>query len=157
VQRLEEENSVMVQQVVEISRELQDARDSEAEARMVHRQRVQMFRGFSAHIMAAAHRLGIHGLNLPTVLEDDRSIMLFFSQLAEQLDGTSAKVLELIDAECRELLGLAGTRIFSNLQRLRPELDLEEVLQRREPPPPGTPDRAAQARAARLDVALQRL
>jgi hypothetical protein len=63
--------------------------------------------------------------------------MLFFSQLAEQLDGASAKVL-----------GLAGTRIFSNLQRLRPELDLEEVLQRREPPPPGTPDRAAQARAA---------
>jgi hypothetical protein len=26
-----------------------------------------------------------------------------------------------------------------------------------EPPPPGTPDRAAQARAARLDITLQRL
>jgi hypothetical protein len=156
-QRLEEENSTMVQQVMEISRELQEARDSEAEARMLCRQRVQMFRGFSARIMAAAHRLGIHGLNLPTVPEDDGSIMLFFSQLAEQLDGASAKVLELIDTECRELLGLTGTRIFSNLQRLRPELDLEEVLQRREPPPPGTPERAAQARVARLDIALQRL
>jgi hypothetical protein len=107
-----------------------------------------MFHGFSAHIMAAAHRLGIHGLNLLIVPKDDGSIMLFFSQLAEQLDGTSAKVLEIIDAECRELLGLAGTWIFSNFQRLRPELDLDEVLQRREPPPPGTPDRAAQARAA---------
>jgi hypothetical protein len=116
-----------------------------------------MFCGFSARIMAVAHRLGIHGLNLPTVPEDDGSIMLFFSQLAEQLDGASAKVMELIDAECRELLGLARTRIFSTLQRLRPELDLEEVLQRREPPPPGTPDRAAQARAAQLDIALQRL
>jgi hypothetical protein len=92
--------------------------------------------------------MGIHGLNLPTVPEDDGSIMLFFSQLAEQLDGASAKVLELVDAECRELLGLVGTRIFSNLQHLRPELDLEEVLQRREPAPPGTPDHAAQARAA---------
>jgi hypothetical protein len=102
-----------------------------------------MFRGFSARIMAAAHHLVIHGLNLPTVPEDDGSIMLFFSQLAEQLDGASAKVLELIDAKCRELLGLAGTWIFSNLQRLSPELDLEEVLQRREPPPPGTLDRAA--------------
>jgi hypothetical protein len=51
--------------------------------------------------------------------------------------------LELVDAECRELLGLMGTRIFSNLQRLCPDLDLEEVLQRRAPPPPGTPDRAA--------------
>jgi hypothetical protein len=74
-----------------------------------------MFHGFSARIMAAAHRLGIHGLNLPSVPEDDGSIMLFFSQLAEQLDGVSAKVLELIDAECRELLGLVGMRIFSNL------------------------------------------
>jgi hypothetical protein len=75
--------------------------------------------------------------------KDDRSIILFFSQLAEQLDDTSAKVVELIDAECRELLGLAGTWIFSNLQRLRPNLDLEEVLQRRAPPPPGTPNSAA--------------
>jgi hypothetical protein len=68
-----------------------------------------------------------------------------------------AKVAELVDAECRELLGLAGTRIFSNIQHLRPDLDLEEVLQRGAPPPPGTPDRAAQDRAARLDSALQRL
>jgi hypothetical protein len=157
VQRLEEENSVMVQQILEISRELQEARDSEAEARMLRRQRVQMFRGFSARIMETAHRLGIHGLNLPTVPEDDGSIILFFSQLAEQLDDASAKVLELIDTECRELLGLAGTQIFSNLQRLRPNLDLEEVLQRRVPPPPGSPDRVAQARAARLDISLQQL
>jgi hypothetical protein len=147
----------MVQQIVEISRELQEARDSKAEAGVLRRQRVQMFHGFSAHVMVAAHRLGIHGLNLPTVPKDDGSIVLFFSQLAEELYGASARVLELIDAECRELLGLAGMRIFSNLQRLCPELDLEEVLQRREPPPPGTPDRAAQARAERLDVALQRL
>jgi hypothetical protein len=155
VQRLEEENSASVLQVVEISRELQEARDSEAEAHMLRRQRVQMFCGFSARVMAAAHRLGIHGLNLPTVPKDDRSVMLFFSQLAEQLDGASAKVLELIDAACRELLGLAGTRIFSNLQRLRPNLNLEEVLQRPSPPPPGTPDRAVVARAGRLDIALR--
>jgi hypothetical protein len=122
---------------------------------MLRRQRVQMFREFSARVMEAAHRLGIHGLSLPTVPEDDRSIILFFSQLAEQLDDASAKVLELIDAECRELLGLAGTRIFSNLQRLRPDLNLEDVLQRREPAPLGTPDRAAVARAARLEIALR--
>jgi hypothetical protein len=157
MQRLEVENSATALQVVEVSREFQEARDSEAEARMLWRQRVQMFRGFSARVMAAAHRLGIHGLNLPTVPEDDGSIMLFFSQLAEELDGASGRVLDLIDAECRELLGLAGMRIFSNIQRLRPDLNLEEVLQRPLPPPPGTPDHAAVARAGRLDIALRRL
>jgi hypothetical protein len=157
VRWLEEENSAMVHQIVELSRELQDARDSEAEARVLHRQRMQMFHGFSARVMEAAHRLGFHGLTLPTVPEDDGSIIHFFSQLAEQLADASAKVLELVDAECRELLGLVGTRILSNLQCLRPDLDLEEVLQRRAPPSPGTPDRVAQDRAARLDIALQRL
>jgi hypothetical protein len=157
MRRLEEESAVMVQQIVDISRELQEAKDSEAEAGVLRRQRVQMFHGFSARIMAAAHRLGIHGLNLPTVPENDGSMMLFFSQLAEELDGASTRVLDLIDAECRELLGLVGTRIFSNLQCLRPELDVGEVLQRREPPAPGTPDRAMQERAEQLDVALQRL
>jgi hypothetical protein len=74
-----------------------------------------MFCGFSARIMEAANRLGIEGLNLPTVLEDDGSILHFFSQLAEKLALALAKVLELVDAECRELLGLTGTRIFSNI------------------------------------------
>jgi hypothetical protein len=64
---------------VEVSRELQEARDSEEEARVLRRQQVQMFRGFSARVMAVAHRLGIHEMNLPTVPEDDGSIMLFFS------------------------------------------------------------------------------
>jgi chromosome segregation ATPase len=126
--RLEVENTVMVQQIMEISRELQEDRDSEAEARMLRRKRVQMFHGFSARIMEAVNRLGIEGLNLPTIPEDDGSILHFFSQLAEKLAEASAKVSVLVDAECRELLGLAGTRIFSNIQRLRPDLDLEEVL-----------------------------
>jgi hypothetical protein len=46
---------------------------------MLRRQCVQMFRGFSTRIMEAANRLGIEGLNLPTILEDDGSILHFFS------------------------------------------------------------------------------
>jgi hypothetical protein len=124
---------------------------------MQRRQGVQMFRGFLACLKEAAHHLGIDGLDLPTIPEDDGSILHFFSHLAEKLVDTLAKVAKLVDAECRELLGLAGTRIFSNIQRLRPNLHLEEVLQRRAPPPPGTPDRAAQARAGLLDIAFQRM
>jgi hypothetical protein len=81
--------------------------------------------------------------------------MLFFSQLAKELDGASGKVLDLIDAACRELLGLAGMRIFSNIQCLHPNLNLEEVLQRPSPPLPGTPDRVAVSRAVHLDIALR--
>jgi hypothetical protein len=157
VQRLEEKNSASALQGVEMSGELQELRDAEGEANALRRQRVQMFRGFSARVMAVVHRLGIHGLNLPTIPEDDGSIMLFFSQLAEELDGTLVKVLELINAECQELLGLTGSRIFSNLQCLHPDLNLEEVLQMPPPPPPETPDRAAEARAGRLHLALRQL
>jgi hypothetical protein len=125
---LEEENAAMVLQIMELTRELQEARDFEAEAHMLRRQRVQMFRGFSALLMEVAHCLGIDRLNLPTIPEDDGSILHFFRQLAKKLADASAKVAELVDTKCRELLGLAGMRIFSNIQRLRPDLDLEEVL-----------------------------
>jgi hypothetical protein len=82
----------------------------------------------------------------------------FFCQLSDKLVEAAARVTELIDAECWELLGLAETRIFSNLQHLWPDLDLLDVLQRRSTSmPPVTPDRQAVARAARLDIAIQRL
>jgi acetolactate synthase regulatory subunit len=133
--RLEEENTVMVHQIVDLSKGLQEAKDSKAEARMLRRQRMQMFRGFSVRLMEVAHRLGIDRLNLPTIPEDDRSILHFFGQLADKLADALAKVAELINTECRELLGLAGTRIFSNIQRLRPHrLALSTALCRTEPP-----------------------
>jgi hypothetical protein len=157
ISRLEEENTVMVQQIMVLTKGLQEAKDSEEEARMLHRQRMQMFHGFSARLMEATRRLGIDRLHLPSVPEDDRSIIHFFGQLSDKLAEGVTKVMELINAKCRDLLGLAGMRIFSNIQRLRPDLDLEEVLQRRVATPPDTPDRAAQARAARLDIALQHL
>jgi hypothetical protein len=113
-----------------------------------------MFCGVSTHVMEAARCLGIEGLVLPSAPEDDGAILCFFCQLSDKLAEAATRVIQLIDAECRELLGLAMTCIFSNLQCLRPDLDLEEVLQRRAATPPGTPDRGAIARAARLDIAL---
>jgi hypothetical protein len=62
---------------------------------MLRRQCMQMFHGFSARIMEAANRLGIEGLNLPTIPVDDGWILHFFSQLAEKLVKALANVLEL--------------------------------------------------------------
>jgi hypothetical protein len=87
-----------------------------------------MFRGLFACLMEATRCLGIDGLHLPSAPKDDGSILDFFGQLSDKLVEAATKVTELIDAECRELLGLAGMRIFSNIQHLRPDLDLEEVL-----------------------------
>jgi chromosome segregation ATPase len=154
ISRLKEENAVMVQQIVDLTKGLQEAKDSEEEARVLRSQRMRMFRGFSARLVEATRCLGIDGLNLPSAPKDDGSILHFFNQLSDKLAEAATKVMELIDAECWELLGLAGMRIFSNIQCLRPDLDLEEVLQRRAATPPGTPDRATQARAARLDITL---
>jgi hypothetical protein len=51
----------MVHQIVGLTKGLQEAKDSGEEARMLRRQRVQMFRGFSAHLMEVTRRLGIKG------------------------------------------------------------------------------------------------
>jgi hypothetical protein len=126
--RIEEENKVMVQQIVGLMKELQEARDSEEETGLPRRQRVQMFCEVSSHVMEAARCLGIEGLILPPTPEDDGAILRFFNQLSNKLVEATVRVAELIDTECRELLGMAGTRIFSNLQRLRPDLDLLDIL-----------------------------
>jgi hypothetical protein len=79
----------------------------------------------------------------------------FFGQLADKLVEAMTRVTKLIDAKFWELLGLARTRILSNLQRLRPDLDLLDVLQRRAARmPPDTPDCEAVARATRMDAAI---
>jgi hypothetical protein len=105
----------MVQQIMGLTKELQEARDSEEEARLLRRRRVQMFREVSGCVMEVAQRLGIEGLILPPAPEDDGAILCFFCQLSDKLVEAAARVMELIDIECRELLGMAGTRIFSNL------------------------------------------
>jgi hypothetical protein len=116
-----------------------------------------MFHDVSAHVMEAAWHLGIEGLSLPPAPEDDGVILCFFCQLSDKLAEAATRVIELIYTKWRELLGLAGTRICSNLQRLRLDLYLLDILQRRASTPPGTPYRQAIARAARLDISIQQL
>jgi hypothetical protein len=48
-------------------------------------------------------------------VEVDGMFLHFFGQLTDKLVEATAKVMELINAKCQELLGLAETRIFSNL------------------------------------------
>ena len=43
----------------------------------------------------------------------------FFTKLVESLEGAGAAVDALVENECRELLSVAGSRIFTNLWLLR--------------------------------------
>jgi hypothetical protein len=148
----------MVQQIVGLTKELQEAKDTQAETLLLRRQRVQMFCTISARAMEVAWCLGVQGLSQPHAPKDDRVFLHFFGQLTDRLVEVAVRLMELMDAECRELLGLTGTHIFYNLQRLRPDLDLLDVLRRRAAgTPPGTPDRDAVARVARMDVDIQHL
>jgi hypothetical protein len=72
--------------------------------------------------------LGYPGPERDPALEDDGTFLHFFGQLTDKLVEATTNVMELIDTECRDLLGLAGTCIFSNLQHLCPDLDLLDVL-----------------------------
>jgi hypothetical protein len=76
--RIRLENEAMVQQIVGLTKELQEAKDTQAETLLLRRQRVQMFRTISARAMEAARRLGIQGLGQPPAPEDDRMFLHFF-------------------------------------------------------------------------------
>jgi hypothetical protein len=144
------ENEAMVQQILGLA--------TQAKTLLLRRQWVQMFCTISARTMLAARHLGVQGLSQPPAPEDDWAFLHFFSQHTDKLVEAAARFIELIDVECRELLGLTRTRIFSNLQRMFPDLDLLDVLQRKGGgTPPGTPDRDAITRAARMDASIQRL
>jgi hypothetical protein len=72
--------------------------------------------------------------------------------ISDSLVGSSSKVNSPVSFATMENIGEKNERTRRN-HRL--DLDLLDVLQRREITPPGTPDRRAIARAARLDITLQ--
>jgi hypothetical protein len=110
----------------------------------------------AARAMEAARRLGVQGLSQPPAPEDDGALLFFFVKLTDKLVKATEKLTDVIDSECRDFLGLAGARIFSNLQCTHPNLDLLNVLHKvEEAPPLGTPDSEEVARADRVDAAIQ--
>jgi hypothetical protein len=125
---------------------------------LLKRQRVPMFCSIAPRVMKAAQWLDIQDLGQPPAPEADGAFLLFFEKLTEKLLDAAGRLTKVVDAECRELLGLAGTCIFTNLQRQCPELDLLDVLRKVwEVPAAGPLDRQAAARAAQVNATVERL
>jgi hypothetical protein len=147
---------VMVQQIVGLTKGLQEAKDSEEEARMLHRQRVQMFRGFSARLMEATRCLGIEGL-------------VTFRAGGQWSDPSLLWPAKRQAGGSRDQgHGAHRCRVPGAPRTCRDAHLLQHPAPSPQPRPggrpakegghaPGTPDRASLARAARLDIALHRL
>jgi hypothetical protein len=137
---------------------LQDAKDTKEEAVVLKRLRVQMFLLHCSLCDGVSAAAGHPGAGLAPVPEDHGAFLLFFEKLTEKLLDAVGRLIEFINTECWELLGLLGARIFTNLQRQCPKLDLLNVLRKvQEVPATGTPDHEAAARAAQVSSAIQRL
>jgi hypothetical protein len=58
------------------------------------------------------------------------AFLQLFTKNIEKLEIAAIGLDATVEEECRELLGLAGTCIFSNLLRTNPAFDVTVVLQR---------------------------
>src|SRR3989337_3064470 len=59
---------------------------------------------------------------------DDASYLAFFTRLVERLEASSTRWDEIRDAECRDLLRQASTRVFSNLLCIDGSFNFDQVL-----------------------------
>ena len=94
---------------------------------MLQDERVKMFRALAARACSAASRLGVGRRGLSGA-ESDAAYLDFFTRLIEELEESAKRMDDLVAEEFRELIDAAITRVFSNLARINPSLDFEEVL-----------------------------
>jgi hypothetical protein len=67
--------------------------------------------------------LGVQGYRAPEHLESDDPAVKKLESAGTSMDG-------IVEAECRHLLKIAATRVFSNLRCLDPSFDFSAMLQR---------------------------
>ena len=87
-----------------------------------------MFHELVEHAHRVAESLAITSPSMPVGGNFDVATYLtFFNELLQRLEGAAAEFENVIDEASRNLLAVAGERIFSNLRRHQPDLDLETV------------------------------
>ena len=92
------------------------------------RQRQRMLEGLVSRVHAVGDRLGIEVP--PLAMEgnhDEAGYVFFFERFLSGLEETAKSLDERVVEESRDLLVIATCRIFSNLTRLHPSIDLEAV------------------------------
>ena len=95
---------------------------------MLFRSRQQMLQGQVQRVHAVADDLRIV---VPTFAargdSDEAAYSLFFEEFLGKLEGVAKDFDRRVVEESRDLLIVATSRIFTNLARLHPSLDVEDV------------------------------
>ena len=87
-----------------------------------------MFRELVERARRVAESLGVDSPRVPAEGNHDVATYLaFFNELLQRLEGAAAEFEGLIDEASRNLLEVAVQRLFSNLRRHYPSVDLEVI------------------------------
>lgn len=128
------------------------AKDEAARARGRQHERAKMYHALSIRARGALATICQERLGGP--LEDnDASYLDFFTKLVEKLESGAKRVNGIIEDECRELLGQAATRIFSNLLRADANFDFNRVMP---PVPPELRDGLGKVVEDHVDALLEK-
>ena len=116
------------QQVGPVAAQAEARHQREETARLLGVQRDRMFRELVERARRAADSLGVDSPPLPVEGNSDVATYLaFFNELLRRFEGAAAEFEGLIDEASRNLLEVAVQRLFSNLRRHYPAVDLEVI------------------------------
>ena len=91
-------------------------------------QRDRMFHELVERAHRVAESLGVVSPHVPAEVNHDVATYLaFFTELLQRLEGAAAEFEGLIDEASRNLLEVAVQRLFSNLRRHYPSIDLKVI------------------------------
>ena len=115
-------------QVKEAANAVQAAQDEAAHAKMLESLRAEQYLVIARRAAGAVSRFVGEAPALPCA-HGDGGYLNFFGKVVEALETGVSRVDEDNASSARDLLDLALTRVFSNLRRHVPELDLPRVME----------------------------
>ena len=128
VTALEKDLSDLQQQVGPVVNLVEEARSNAEHGRTMTRQRQLMLQGLVQRARAVGDNLRIEVPNFAAGgSNDEAAYTLFFEEFLGKLEETAKDFDGRVVEESRDLLVTATSRVFSNLARLQPSLDLEAV------------------------------
>ena len=122
----------MYAQVEPLTKSLEEKEEERLRALGQQKTRVEMYRTLAQHASSAVQTLGARDFIAPQAPAEGGEVgfLNIFTMIVDQME-VAAKNQDSVDEDkCRDLLGHAVTRIFSNLLDANPCFDFDTVLKR---------------------------